>query len=142
MEEERRVVQYNPGTPTASLVQPGHCVFDASWAPSTLLKREWVSHDTAVLTFGLSDPNKPLGLSTCACLLMRGKSESSVVRPYTPVSTNAMIGAFELLVKIYPEGAMSQQLASLPVGGSMNFKHSKHPSSASNPVSVPTMPPF
>ena len=105
-------------------MEPGHCVFDASWAPSPLLKREWVSHDTAILTFALTDQNKPLGLSTCACLLMRsGRGDAAIVRPYTPVSTNALNGAFELLVKIYPDGAMSQQLSSLPIGGTMDFKH-------------------
>ena len=45
------------------------------------------------------------------------------MRPYTPVSTNALSGAFELLVKVYPEGALSKHLATIPIGSSVNFKH-------------------
>ena len=45
------------------------------------------------------------------------------MRPYTPVSTNAMLGAFQLMVKVYPDGAMGNQLARLAVGDSVDFKH-------------------
>ena len=121
------IVDYDAGAPVASLMPPGQCVFDANWASAPLVKREWIAHDVALLTFGLRDPQKPLGLSTCACILARSPAPSgggeAVVRPYTPVSTNAMLGAFQLMVKVYPEGAMSQQLAHLPVGASVEFKH-------------------
>jgi len=67
------------------------------------------------------------GLSTCACLLARGPVPSAdgeaVVRPYTPVSTNTMLGAFQVMVKVYPGGAMSQQLASVPIGTAVDWKH-------------------
>jgi len=46
-----------------------------------------------------------------------------VVRPYTPVSTNAMLGRFELMVKVYPEGKMSQHLEHMEVGHTVDFKH-------------------
>ena len=39
-----------------------------------------------------------LGLSTCACVLARGGADEKgdwVIRPYTPVSTNAMMGKFQ-----------------------------------------------
>ena len=123
------VVEYSAGPPVASLVPPGECVFDEEWAPAPLLKREFIGHDTLLLTFGLQDSQRPLGLSTCACLLARGPALSAdgeaIVRPYTPVSTNEMRGAFQIMVKVYPEGAMSQQLARLPVGASVDFKHIK-----------------
>ena len=45
-------------------------------------------------------------------------------RPYTPVSTNAMVSQFELLVKIYPDGKFTQHLNSLVPGEStVMFKH-------------------
>ena len=122
-------VEYDGGPPTAALVPPGQCVFDEEWTPAPLLKRELIGHDTLLLTFGLQDAQQPLGLSTCACLLARGPAPSAegddIVRPYTPVSTNAMVGAFQLMVKVYPNGAMSQQLARLPIGASVDFKHIK-----------------
>lgn len=121
------VHEYSAGPPTASLLPPGQCVFDEEWAPSPLLERKWIGHDTLLLTFGLPDAQTPLGLSTCACLLARGappgEGAEAVVRPYTPVSTNALLGAFELMVKVYPDGAMSQQLARLPIGATVDFKH-------------------
>jgi cytochrome-b5 reductase len=124
---EKAIVEYHAGPPVASLQPPGQCVFDAQWSMAPLTKREWIAHDVLLLTFGLKDPQKPLGLSTCACLLARGPAPAAggdaVVRPYTPVSTNAMVGAFQLMVKVYPEGAMSQHLSRLPMGASVEFKH-------------------
>ena len=38
------------------------------------------------------------------------------VRPYTPISEEAKLGSFDLLVKRYPEGAASQYLHELSVG--------------------------
>merc|ERR1719343_1258095 len=46
-----------------------------------------------------------------------------IIRPYTPVSTNAMLGQFELMVKVYPDGKMSQFLDALEVGKPVHFKH-------------------
>ena len=123
---------WNGGSPEAAVVPPGHCVFGADdWSPAPLLSRTRVSDDTVVLTFGLADEGKPLGLSTCACLLARGpagnkaSSPELVVRPYTPVSTNRMLGKFELMVKVYDsETALSKYLGEeLEIGQEAEFKH-------------------
>lgn len=114
------------GPPTAALCPPGQCQFTGEWSPATLAGRVQVSHDSVLLTFDLPDKSKPLGLSTCACLLCKfspGGSADPVVRPYTPVSTNATIGSFLLLVKVYGSGKMSQHLKALPLGSSVDFKH-------------------
>merc|ERR1719401_1926997 len=119
---------WSPGTPTAAYVPPGQCVFSEDWVPAPLLSKTEISHDTRIFTFGL-EASKPLGLSTCACLLMKGvdgpvdAEGKPVIRPYTPVSTNAMSGKFELMVKVYPDGKMSQYLDNLNVGQYMQFKH-------------------
>lgn len=118
---------YSPGEPTAAVVAPGSCVFGNDWASSPLLSKVSISHDTRVFTFGLPD-SKPLGLSTCACILAKGDGcvdaeGKPVIRPYTPVSTNAMMGKFELMVKVYPEGKLSQHLDKMEIGQSMDFKH-------------------
>jgi hypothetical protein len=64
----------------------------------------------------------------CACLLVRapgrgrgskGKDDwdgSDAVRPYTPISDNDLVGRFELLVKRYEGGAVSQYLHGLRLG--------------------------
>jgi len=46
-----------------------------------------------------------------------------IIRPYTPVSTNAMVGKFELMIKVYPGGKMTQHLDGLEVGQPVHFKH-------------------
>jgi len=119
---------WSPGAPTAAYVQPGKCVFSEEWTEAPLLSKVAVASDTRIFTFGLEE-GKALGLSTCACLLTKGvdgptdAEDKPVIRPYTPVSTNAMTGKFELMVKIYPDGKMSQHLDALEVGQPMHFKH-------------------
>jgi cytochrome-b5 reductase len=101
-------------------------VFGEEWSAAPLVAKAVVNHDTRVFTFGLSDATKPLGLSTCACILAQGGKDDEgnpVVRPYTPVSTNAMLGKFELMVKVYPQGKLSQHMDGMAIGDTMNFKH-------------------
>jgi cytochrome-b5 reductase len=87
-----------------------------------------ISPDTRIFKFRLPN-DAPLGLSTCACLLASGgrdKDGAATVRPYTPVSTNAMRGAFELMVKVYEKGALSQHMNQMLPGDSLDFKHVAH----------------
>jgi cytochrome-b5 reductase len=125
---EKKKPRWNPGPATAAYVAPGECVFSSEWAPAPLVSKVSISHDTRIFTFGLED-GKALGLSTCACLLMKGvegpkdAEGNPVIRPYTPVSTNKMTGKFELMVKVYPDGKMSQHLDALEIGKPVHFKH-------------------
>jgi len=119
---------WSPGVPTAAYVAPGQCAFGSEWAAAPLVSKVAISHDTRIFTFGLEE-GKALGLSTCACILMKGvdgpkdAEGNPVIRPYTPVSTNAMSGKFELMVKVYPDGKMSQHLDKLDVGQPVHVKH-------------------
>lgn len=103
----------------------------------TLSDRKTIAHDVVLLTFALPNAAKPLGLSTCACLLARGQG---TVRPYTPVSTNARLGSFQLMVKAYPDGALSQHLATLPVGGTVEYKHMYASAGPPKPARRPVCP--
>lgn len=117
---------WSAGAPTAAIVEPGKCVFGEDWTPAKLLTKISISEDTRIFSFGLSDASKPLGLSTCACLLAKGGEDADgnpIVRPYTPVSTNAMVGKFELMVKIYRDGKFSRHLDTLTEGQTVDFKH-------------------
>merc|ERR1711974_29046 len=114
---QERIDQF--GKPKADLCRPGECVFTSEWSSATLDERIQPTHDTFVLTFGLPDKRKPLGLSTCACIMAKfdpGAGSDPVVRPYTPVSTNSMLGQFQILIKVYEKGAMTQHLKHLPLG--------------------------
>ena len=118
-------VAWTAGAPTAVLVPPGACFFGEEWSPVPLLARTWISKDTVIVAFGLPD-DRALGLSTCACLLAKGGEDDKgepFVRPYTPVSTNAMVGRFELMVKVYGAGNLSKVLSTMDVGATVDFKH-------------------
>merc|ERR1719382_1859862 len=124
-------------TPAADLEYASSCFFPTTWHEVPLIGKEEVNHDTTMYTFGLP-PGKSLSLPVCACILLRapgrgrkeggGKDDwdgSDAVRPYTPMSDNSMLGKFELLVKRYDGGAVSQWLHSLTIGTLVGFKHIK-----------------
>lgn len=77
-----------------------------------MVAKTQVSKDTILCTFKLPDEKKPLGLPTCACVLVCPASNTDSVRPYTPVSTNQMIGHFQLLVKVYEKGVLGKAMMS------------------------------
>lgn len=73
---------------------------------------------------------------TASAIVVRGAGDEPktpdgkpVIRPYTPISAPEEKGAMELLIKHYPEGAMTQYLKTLKVGDEMRFKGPipKHP---------------
>lgn len=126
---------YNPpslsGNPHKSLVPPGKCQFNEEWASVPLLERIEVSKTSSVLRFGLPDKSLPMNLSTCACILAKasihnaeeGKDED-VVRPYTPISTNELVGSFDLLIKDYGGNGMSNHMCkTMAIGDHVDFKH-------------------
>ena len=89
--------------PIKSTTEPGNCQLHEEFQALPLLAKYNVSPTSFVLRFGLPDSSKGLGLSTTACILAGapiGQDGEMVVRPYTPISTNAMIGSFDLLVKV------------------------------------------
>ncbi|GLT71830.1 hypothetical protein SLA2020_438230 [Shorea laevis] len=75
------------------------------------------------------DPTAKLGLDVASCLVTRapigqdaeGKPKY-VIRPYTPISDPDSKGYFDLLIKVYPEGKMSQHFASLKPGDVVEVK--------------------
>jgi len=111
------------GPPEWCPAAPGECQFGVEWTSVRVVAKDWVTSDTLLFTFALPDQTKPLGLSTCACVLVKASKQSTEVRPYTPVSTNAMVGRFQLLAKLYDGGAMSKAFRHVRVGGRVCFSH-------------------
>mmetsp|Transcript_8414 Transcript_8414/g.12975 ORF Transcript_8414/g.12975 Transcript_8414/m.12975 type:complete len:347 (+) Transcript_8414:301-1341(+) len=118
--------------PTLTLVPPGSCQFTSEeWTKVPLLNRWSVSPTSRVLRFATPDVSRPLNLSTCACILAMAElpdqngTLEEVIRPYTPISTNAQIGYFDLLVKDYgTEGRLSTYLCNELVEGSSSSSSS------------------
>uniref|UniRef100_A0A7N0ZSQ8 NADH-cytochrome b5 reductase n=1 Tax=Kalanchoe fedtschenkoi TaxID=63787 RepID=A0A7N0ZSQ8_KALFE len=98
------------------------------WLDFKLEDTATVSHNTKLFRFSF-DPSSKLGLDVASCILTRaplgqdteGKPKY-VVRPYTPISPTDAKGYFDLLIKIYPEGKMSQHFASLKPGDVLQVK--------------------
>jgi len=119
---------YEVGEPRFAVVPAGNCQFTDEWSSVPLKKVDQISEDTKVFTFATPDTSKPLNLPTCGCMLAQGGSDAegnAFIRPYTPVSTNSMVGEFELMVKIYPEGNLSKHMDGMKVGDTLDFKHIK-----------------
>ncbi|XP_021276235.1 NADH-cytochrome b5 reductase-like protein [Herrania umbratica] len=98
------------------------------WIEFKLQDTARVSHNTQLFRFSF-DPTAKLGLDVASCILTRaplgqdaeGKTQY-VIRPYTPISDPDAKGYFDLLIKVYPEGKMSQHFASLKPGDVVEVK--------------------
>mmetsp|Transcript_13894 Transcript_13894/g.31549 ORF Transcript_13894/g.31549 Transcript_13894/m.31549 type:complete len:242 (+) Transcript_13894:93-818(+) len=116
------------GPPVAAYVAPGACQLTSDPTPCRLVSRTAVSETSSVLRFALPQAGLPLNLATCACLLAQSSSivpGDTTTRPYTPISTNANVGYFDLLVKNYGEqGLMSRHLHEIEIGSTdISFFH-------------------
>ncbi|CAK9169158.1 unnamed protein product [Ilex paraguariensis] len=98
------------------------------WIEFELQDKAKVSHNSQLFRFSF-DPAAKLGLDVASCLITRapigqdadGKMKY-VIRPYTPISDPNAKGYFDLLIKVYPEGKMSQHFASLKPGDVVEVK--------------------
>ncbi|XP_074377756.1 NADH-cytochrome b5 reductase-like protein, partial [Apium graveolens] len=98
------------------------------WVDFKLQDKAKVSHNTQLFRFSF-DPSAKLGLDVASCLITRyplapdaeGKTKY-VIRPYTPISDPDAKGHFDLLIKVYPGGKMSQHFANLKPGDVVEVK--------------------
>ncbi|KAL8488318.1 hypothetical protein ACS0TY_024554 [Phlomoides rotata] len=98
------------------------------WIEFKLQDKVQASHNSQLFRFSF-DPDVKLGLNVASCLITRaphgqnadGKTKY-VIRPYTPISDPEAKGYFDLLIKVYPEGKMSQHFASLKPGDVLEVK--------------------
>ena len=69
--------------------------------------------------------SRSLDLPVCACLLLKGVDAegNDAVRCYTPISSNDMKGGFQLIIKVYEKGVVSQYVDHLAIGECAQFKH-------------------
>lgn len=110
------------------LEHASQCWLPTEFTPLKLVAKCEYNHDSTLYDFELPRCTS-LNLPACACVLLRapgrGANGEDVVRPYTPISDNAMLGRFQILVKRYDGGAASQWLHGLDVGAAVEFKHIK-----------------
>ncbi|KAH8948376.1 hypothetical protein BDL97_11G091300 [Sphagnum fallax] len=98
------------------------------WVDFKLQETYDVNHNTKLFRFSF-DPEKNLGLNVASCLLAMADigtkedgSPKKVIRPYTPISPPDSKGYFDLMIKVYPQGLMSQHIAHLKPGDTLAVK--------------------
>lgn len=97
-----------------------------------LMERIEVSHNTRIFRFALPTPEHRLGLPCGKHVFVYATvNGESVMRAYTPISSDEDLGRLDLLVKVYfagenpkhpPGGKLSQYLDGLEVGDSVSMK--------------------
>ena len=98
-----------------------------------LVSRKHVSHNTAIFRFAFPNPTDTLGMSVASCLTVKADMElidpktgekliKPVMRPYTPISDPDSTGHVDLLIKHYPDGAMSTHIFNMKHGDTLLFK--------------------
>ena len=84
-----------------------------------LVSKTVYNHDSIILRFALQTEQTVLGIPIGNHLRIRWKDDSveePIMRSYTPISDNTLIGFFDLLIKVYEPGAMTQRLNKLDIG--------------------------
>jgi len=107
----------------AVTVLPEDGLSPGAWTALKLESVTPLTHNTAIYRFALADKRSPSGLTVASCLLTKAAigsekpdgSRGVVIRPYTPVSRPEARGYVDLAIKTYPDGKMSQHMASLKV---------------------------
>eukprot|EP01112_Ceratiomyxa_fruticulosa_P015421 TRINITY_DN4531_c0_g1_i1.p1 TRINITY_DN4531_c0_g1~~TRINITY_DN4531_c0_g1_i1.p1 ORF type:complete len:278 (-),score=58.16 TRINITY_DN4531_c0_g1_i1:148-981(-) len=82
-----------------------------------LVDKTIISHNTRLFRFALPTPDSILGLPIGQHISLKAVvDEKDVMRSYTPVSSDDEKGYFDLIIKVYERGVMSQYVDHLVVG--------------------------
>lgn len=93
-----------------------------------LIRKDDVNYNTLFLRFALPEKRQKLGLPIGQHLVFKlqlPEAELPVFRPYTPVSDASTIGHVDFVIKVYPQGVMTQHLGKLKVGQKIRMKGPK-----------------
>jgi len=110
----------------ALLSQAPVALDERTYKPFPLKEKTQVNHNTIRFRFALPSEKHRLGLPVGKHMLLRFEDNDAaktlVSRPYTPVSSDDELGYFDLIIKVYEAGKMTQHLKNLPVGGSIDCR--------------------
>jgi cytochrome-b5 reductase len=87
-----------------------------------LAQKENISHDTRRFRFQLPSPKHILGLPIGQHIYLTAHVDGELVkRPYTPTTSDDNQGYFDLVIKIYPNGKMTQYLDKFSIGQTIDI---------------------
>ncbi|KAH9898470.1 NADH-cytochrome b5 reductase [Cubamyces lactineus] len=96
------------------------------WKEFPLKEKITVSHNTAIYRFALPHPDDVLGLPIGQHISVSAEiNGKTVMRSYTPTTSNDDLGHFDLLVKTYEQGNISKYLSLLKIGDKVRVKGPK-----------------
>lgn len=91
-----------------------------------LIQKTILSHNSGIYRFGLPRPNDVLGLPIGQHISISANiNGKDIVRSYTPTSSDAEKGYFDLLIKSYPTGNISKFIAELNIGDTIDVRGPK-----------------
>jgi len=91
-----------------------------------LKEKKEITHNTRIFRFALHKEDDVLGLPIGKHMSFRAIIEDKeVLRPYTPISSDDEKGYFDLLIKVYPQGKMTQYMDHLKIGDNIEVKGPK-----------------
>eukprot|EP00850_Spirogloea_muscicola_P022771 SM000311S11917 [mRNA] locus=s311:28613:30768:+ [translate_table: standard] len=97
------------------------------WQKFELTHKVVVSHNVRKFRFALPTPATVLGLPIGQHIWVQGFDDKGeeFSRPYTPTTLDSDVGYFELVIKVYAAGVMSQYMDKLSIGDLAAFKGPK-----------------
>ena len=98
-----------------------------TWQRLQLVDKKTLTHNTRRFRFALPHQDQKLGLPVGQHISIKTTlpDGSVVMRPYTPTSEGNARGYVDFVIKVYPDGKMSQAMDKLEIGDSMEFKGPK-----------------
>ncbi|KAJ3941605.1 uncharacterized protein N0V96_008318 [Colletotrichum fioriniae] len=98
-----------------------------SYHPLPLVEKTLLAPNVYRFVFELPTPTTVLGLPIGQHVAIKAEIDGkSVSRSYTPTSNNADLGKLELVIRCYPDGALTgKYLANLEVGDEVQFRGPK-----------------
>lgn len=97
---------------------------DKKFSQHQLTEKKALNHNTYVLRFALPSPSHILGLPIGKHMKLKftDSEGEDITRAYTPISSDDDAGFFELLIKVYENGKMTQHLKSLEIGQTISIQ--------------------
>ncbi|RGP73151.1 nadh cytb-reductase [Fusarium longipes] len=98
-----------------------------TYSPLPLVKKAQITPNVFRLTFSLPTTSTILGLPIGQHVTIKADIRGeTVARSYTPVSNNSDLGILELVIKVYPDGKLTNNyLAHLEIGDEVLFRGPK-----------------
>ncbi|KAG7134642.1 NADH-cytochrome b5 reductase 1 like protein [Verticillium longisporum] len=130
--EEAGFLRYAPHKKIPRIAKPNPLLQrgwldSTNYAPLPLVAKELLAPSVYRLAFALPTNTTVLGLPIGQHVAIKAEIDGKVVsRSYTPTSNNADLGTLELVVRCYPDGALTgRYLAHLQVGDEVLFRGPK-----------------